>query len=113
MFRAIKLQLGATLITAAIAGIITGLHGAASAALGGAACILPNWLFALRLSAVSRQPGASYPTAFFLGEVIKVASTVALLVAIVKLYPELHWMPLLIGLIVALKANLFAFLFKS
>lgn len=112
MFRAIQLQLGATLITATLAGLIFGMHGAVSAALGGAACTLPNWLFAMRLSAASRKPGASYPATFFVGAAVKVASTIALLAVVMALYRDIHWVALFVGLVVALKAPLFAFLFK-
>ena len=43
------------------------VRGALSAALGGAACVLPNLLFALRLQRfVSKRPAASYPLAFLL-----------------------------------------------
>ncbi len=51
--------------------------------------------------------------AFVAGELIKVASIVGLLVLVWALYPQLHWGAMLIGLILALKANLFAFLVKT
>ncbi|MEW5890587.1 MAG: ATP synthase subunit I [Pseudomonadota bacterium] len=113
MFRAVILQIGATLVTAAIAGLLAGPHGAVSAALGGAACFLPNLLFALRLSAASKKPGGAPPAAFFVGEFIKIAATIVLLAMAAILYRDLQWLALLAGLIVALKANLLAFTFRS
>lgn len=113
MFRAVFLQVGATLVAAVIAGLAAGWRGAVSAALGGAACFLPNFFFALRLAALSKKPGTSYPVAFFIGEFVKVTATVALLVMVAILYPDVQWLALLVGLIVALNANLLAFFFKS
>lgn len=113
MFRAILLQVGATLITALAAGLYAGTRGAVSAALGGAACVLPNFLFALRLKFVASRPGASYPANFFLGEFVKIAATIALLVFVVREYADLHWPSMLIGLGLALQAGFLAFWKKS
>ena len=113
MFRAVILQIGATLVAAVIAGLVAGPHGAVSAALGGAACFLPNLLFALRLAAASKKPGGASPAAFFVGEFIKIAAMVMLLAMAAILYRDLQWLALLAGLIVALKANLLAFIFRS
>lgn len=113
MFRAILLQVIATLVVAVIAGLFAGKHGAVSAALGGAAIVLPNSLFALRLFAESRKPGGASPAAFFIGEFMKVAATIVLLAAAASLYREMHWLALIAGLVVALKANLLALLSKK
>ena len=113
MYKAVALQIGATMMAALVAASFAGLRGAVSAALGGAACVLPNLLFALRLSLVSKRPAASYPLEFFVGEFFKIASTVGLLATVRLVYPDVHWLALFIGLVVALKANLFAFLVKT
>jgi len=113
MFRAVLLQVAATLVVAIVAGLLAGKHGAVSAALGGAVIVLPNSLFALRLFAGSRKPGGASPAAFFVGEFMKVAATVALLVAAASLYRDMHWLALIAGLVVALKANLLALLSKK
>ena len=113
MFRAVLWQILATVAAAAAAGSAWGLHGAVSASLGGLVCVLPNFLFALRLARVARRPGASYPANFFLGEFIKIGLTVGLLVLVVKKYADLHWPSLLIGLVLALQASFLAFWKKS
>lgn len=113
MLKAVLLQLGATLLAVVISGAFFGMRGALSAAGGGLACVLPSWLFALRLAAMTRRTGTATVTAFVAGEFIKIASTVGLLVLVWAVYPDLHWGALLIGLILALKANLFAFLVKT
>ena len=113
MFRAILLQVLATIVASAAAGGFAGLHGMVSAGLGGLVCVVPNFLFALRLKKVAQRPGSSYPANFFLGEFIKIALTVGLLVLIVKNYADLHWPSLLIGLVLALQAGLLAFWKKA
>jgi len=113
MFRAILLQIAAVIITAVAAGFFAGTRGAVSAALGGIACALPNFLFALRLKFVANRPGASYPVNFFLGEFVKIAATIALLVFVVREYSDLHWPSMLIGLVLALQAGFLAFWKKS
>lgn len=113
MFKAILWQVGAVVVAAVVAGLFVGARGAVSAALGGAACTLPNFLFALRLKFVASRPGASYPANFFLGEFVKIAATIGLLVCVVKEYSDLHWPSLLIGLGLALQAGFLAFWKKS
>lgn len=113
MFRMVLLQFGATIAATAIAAVFFGLRGGVSAALGGLACVVPSALFALRLYLLSKRPGVPQVTAFFIGEFVKIASIIGLLVLIRFAYEDVHWGALLIGLILALKANLFAFLVKT
>jgi len=112
MFRAVFHQGIATLIAAGLAWFWVGLHGAVSAGLGGAAIVIPNLLFALSLWAAARSGRAS-AAGFLVGEFIKVAATLALLVIVAGAYRDLHWLALLAGLILALKANLFVILIKA
>ena len=113
MFRAVLFQVGAVIATAVAAGFFAGTRGAVSAVLGGVACTLPNFLFALRLKMVANRPGASYPANFFLGEFVKIAATIGLLVFVVREYSDLHWPSMLIGLGLALQAGFLAFWKKS
>ncbi|MEI7430935.1 MAG: ATP synthase subunit I [Betaproteobacteria bacterium] len=113
MFRAIFLQVVITIVTAIVADQVVGGRGAVSAVLGGAICAVPNFLFALRLKFVANRPGASYPANFFLGEFIKVALIIGLLVVVVKEYADLHWPSFLIGMGLALQAGFLAFWKKS
>jgi ATP synthase protein I len=112
MFRAVLHQGVATVLVAVLAWLWVGLHGAVSAGLGGAAVVIPNLLFALSLWAAARSGRASV-AGFFVGEFIKVAATLALLVIVAGAYRDLHWLALLAGLFVALKANLFVILIKA
>ncbi len=113
MLKVIVLQIGVTVITAIASGMLAGAKGALSAAAGGVACIIPNLLFALRLQIVMHKAAPSYVAEFFVGEFLKVASTVGLLLLAVNLIDNVQWLALLVGVIAALKANLFAFLSKS
>ena len=112
MFRAVFHQIAATLIVAGIAWVWAGPHAGVSAGLGGAAIAVPNLLFALSLWAAARAGRASVAR-FLVGEFIKVAATLALLVIVAGAYRDLHWLALLAGLFVALKANLLAILIKA
>lgn len=80
--------------------------------LGGAAAVIPNALFALRLTLHRKRSPESYPVVFFLWEFVKIGLTVVLLFWIVKTQPEIRSLALLLGLIVALQAPLFAMAFE-
>lgn len=104
MQRVILLQLAATVISAIIAGAIGGEAALISALLGGLCCVVPNGLFAWRLSVNARKPGGASPIVFFIGEFIKIGMTIALLYAVVLLYRDVNWLALLAAFIVALKS---------
>jgi ATP synthase protein I len=110
MLRIVLLQIAATLVVALLAAWFGGQHAAISAALGGLVCFVPNGLLALRLSMTARNNRVTAAT-FFIGEFIKVASMLLLLVIVVKLYGSLVWWALLLGLIAALKSYFVAILF--
>jgi len=110
MFRIVLLQGLAMLVAAVVAGLIGGVHALVSAALGGLACVVPNALFAWRLSLQTQTAQLSGVGTFFVGEFVKLVVTVALLFAIVGLYHDLNWLALLAGFIVALKSYFVAFL---
>lgn len=108
---AILLQIGLVAVLALGAWITSGHSSALYVVLGGAAAIIPNSLFAARLALNRGRSAESYPVVFFLGEMLKIGLTLGLLAAIVKYAAPVQWLPLLLGLIVALKAPLFALWF--
>ena len=108
MFVAVGLQVATVAVLALIAGLFFDWSSAGFLVLGGLAAIIPNSLFALRLAIHRERSAESYPVVFFLGEFAKIGLTVALMALIVRLVESLNWLPLLIGLIAALKAPLFA-----
>ncbi|MDR1660921.1 MAG: ATP synthase subunit I [Azoarcus sp.] len=113
MYKAVLLQLGATLLAAGGAAFFLGARGAVSAACGGLAYALPSGFFAWRLVVTALRAGRATVAAFAGGELLKLASTAGLLALTAAAYGDLHWGALLAGLALALKANLFAFLVKT
>ena len=77
-----------------------GMASGWSAFFGGMACFVPSGFFALRLYASRKQPSVGGLVA---GEAIKIFGTVALLVLVIVLYRDLHWVPLLVTFLLALK----------
>lgn len=112
MRKVIFLQFVLALFATALGALMFGFVGAVSAALGGLVCLLPNALFAWRLSlaqSVVTASQAGYRVAmFFVGEAIKVASVIGLLVAVWLLYPEAHWGAVVLGMMLTLQANFLA-----
>lgn len=108
---AVLLQVASVLVLALGTALVADGTSALHVVYGGAAAIIPNSLFALRLASHRGRSPESYPVVFFLGQFAKIALTVGLLAGINKWLGPLQWLPLLLGLIVALKAPLFALLY--
>lgn len=109
MVRIVGLQVVATALVAAVSWLISGRMAAVSAGLGGAACFVPNALFALRLSWAARKPGCSGPVTFLVGEFVKLGLTLALLVWMARAVQDLVWPAAIIAIIVCLKSYLLIF----
>ncbi len=108
---AVLLQVVSVLLLALGTALVADWTSALHVVYGGAAAIIPNGLFALRLAFHRGRSAESYPVVFFLGQFAKIALTVGLLAGINKWLGPLQWLALLLGLIVALKAPLFALLY--
>ena len=116
MLTAILLQLASVAILAPGAWIFIDATSAYYLVLGAMAAIIPNALFALRLTLNRGKSPESYPVVFFLGEFLKLGLTLGLLMAAIRYgggsgngqEEPVRWLALLIGLIVALKMPLFA-----
>ncbi len=111
MFAAVGLQVASILLLGLVAAGVSDWTSAWFFVLGGAAAVIPNALFALRLAMNRGRSPESYPVVFFLGEFVKIGLTLGLLAWIMHWQTEVRWLPLILGLIVALKAPLFALLF--
>lgn len=112
MFRIVLLQVLMTVIVSLASGLIGGAHAAVSALLGGAACFIPNGLFALKLAAAARRPQGTDAAVFLVGEFVKVVATIALLALIVASYRDLVWLALLVSIIAVLKSYVLALLIR-
>lgn len=109
----LKLQAIAVLAVAAIAAMCGGGRAALAVVLGGAGCVIPNALFALRLAISARRPGGATPGSFFVGEMLKVGSTVALLFGAAWVVRTLSWPWFIAGIVVALKSVFLALLWRG
>jgi len=105
-FVAVGFQVTSVVICALGAWIFSGASEALFVLYGGASAVIPNGLFALRLSLHRGRPPETYPVVFFVGETLKVLSSVAFLGLVVQGQDDVRWLALLIGWIVALKAPL-------
>ena len=111
MLKALALQVTLVLVAAAATWLWLGASGALSVVLGGSAYLVPNAVFVIRLR-LSTASGQASAVTFFVGELLKVLATVTLL-AVAQSWFDVNWLAMLLGLFVALKANLFAFLLKT
>lgn len=84
-----------------------------SALLGGVAALAPTAFFAWRMRQVVLRRGASHVNAFLMGQFIKIASAIGILVLVRLLFPGAHWGAVVLGLIVTLQANFLAFMVKT
>lgn len=111
MYKTLLLQCLAILAVAAVAGLLGGEVAAQSALIGGAAYLVPNLLFVLRLrcAVAARETGA---VGFMIGEAVKLFAVIALLLILPRLM-EVNWPALIAGLFTVLLANLFALLLKT
>jgi ATP synthase protein I len=73
---------------------------------------VPNGLFALRLSAAARRPQGTSAATFFVGEFLKVGSTVALLALAAWAYRDLVWLAMIGAVIVTLKSYFIALIWR-
>lgn len=111
MYKVVAVQFGFTSVVATIAGLLLGITGFTSAILGGVAYVLPNFLFAVRLS-IAAETGNANSMMFVIGELGKLVATIVILAAAQSIF-SVHWLAMLCGLFAALKANLFSLLFKT
>lgn len=108
-------QAGVGVLVAAMAWVLTGQPRMGwSAGYGALAVVIPAALFARGLS---RQKSAMHGNAalagFFVWEMVKIALTVAMLVAAPRLVAELSWLALLAGFVVTMKVYWAAMWFRS
>lgn len=112
MFRVVGLQIVATAIVALVAWPVGGAAAGLSALAGGSACFVPNALFAWRLAVAARRPRGADAATFFVGEFVKLGSTIALLALIALVWRDVVWPALIVAVIVALKSYLIALIWR-
>ena len=105
MFRAIAHQTLVVLVLAMSCMVTQRWEVALSAFIGGACIVVPNLLFALRLSASRGRSPESYPAVFFGGELVKLLSTIGLMFAAGFYWTGLVWPALIAGIVSATNAT--------
>ena len=101
----LMVQAGCAVVVAVVSWLLTGRAEAGWSALYGAtAVVIPGALFARGLSRVSLDSPGAAVAGFFVWEMVKIALTVAMLVAAPKLVVNLSWLAMLAGFVVTMKA---------
>jgi ATP synthase protein I len=111
MLKTVSLQAIVTFGVALVALLLGGANASLSALLGGLVCVVPNAIFAFRLTWAMRRTGHADPASFLIGEFVKVGVSIAMLGAIAMHFHHLNWLAFLVGLIAAFKSYLAMFLF--
>jgi ATP synthase protein I len=101
----IGVQIGTGLLVALAAWAFTGRHNLGwSVGYGALAVVLPAAIFARGLTGrLASLNAGTAAVGFMVWEMVKIALSVAMLVAAPRLVPELSWPALLVGLVVVLK----------
>jgi ATP synthase protein I len=81
-----------------------------SALLGGAICFIPGALFAWRLKSSAKRGVAAFGATFFVGEIVKLALSAMLFVAVLRGFQDVDHAALVVSFIVTLQAYLLALL---
>ena len=105
MLQVLVAQMVAGIVVAVVSWIVTGRQNAGwSAFYGALAVIVPAALFARGLSRQKAVSGAgSALVGFFVWELVKVGTTVAMLLVAPRLVSQLSWLALLAGFVVTMK----------
>jgi ATP synthase protein I len=112
LWTVVAVQAGVGLGVFALAWVLTGQGRVAwSAGYGALAVVLPAIFFARGLSRQKATAGASL-AGFFVWEMVKIALTVAMLVAAPRLIKDVSWLALLAGFVVTMKVYWVAMWFR-
>lgn len=104
----IQLQLIAIVISWLVTVLFFGISQAWSVALGGLTYCIPTILSILALSIVKRYKEILFSALFFI-EVHKIVLIVVIIVLIYFVYPGIHWLAYLVGLIIVTQVGLLMF----
>lgn len=114
LIRALAAQVIMALLAVAVSWAVAGYSAGVSALIGAGAYFVPNALFAARLLMGLLGSKQASPFTFFLGEFIKLGSTVLLLGLAAYLgHGWLVWPALLFGLVCVLKGYVLLLMFQK
>ena len=112
-WRVVAVQAVAGGVCCVVFAALTGAGGAAWSALYGAlAAVIPSALLARGMTRGTRSPvGAAL--GFMFWEMLKIGVSIAMLVIAARVVPNLSWPALLITMVVCMKVNWFALLWRG
>jgi ATP synthase protein I len=99
-------------VMAAIAVLLSDGSAGWSALYGAAAVVLPNALFARGMTRGTASPAVA-AAGFLFWEVLKIGVAIAMLVIAARVVPQLNWPVLLVAMVVCMKVNWFALLWRG
>ena len=109
----VAMQSLAACLCGLVVWLVTGSVGSMwSAIYGAAAVVLPNMLLARGMTKRAESPTA-LAVGFLFWEMLKIGVAIAMLVIATKVLPNLSWPALLIGLVVCIKVNWLALLWRG
>lgn len=112
-WRVVAAQAVAGLVCAAVTWALTQRGGAAWSALyGAAAVVLPSALLARGMTRETRNPLAA-AAGFMFWEMLKIGVAIVMLVIAVRVVPNLSWPALLVTMVVCIKINWVALLWRG
>jgi len=108
----VGLQAVLIVVAAMLMGVLLDAPAGWSTLAGGAACWVPSALFAWRFSLALRYRPDHAAGVFFVGEFAKLLFTVLILFAMARVVETIFWPGVVLGVIVAVKANWLALLLR-
>lgn len=112
-WRVVAAQAAVGLACAAIVGWLTGSAAAGWSALyGAAAVVLPGVLLARGMTRGAGSPVA-LAAGFLFWEMLKIGAAIAMLVIAARVVPQLSWPALLVAMVVCMKVNWVALLWRG
>lgn len=111
-WRVVAVQAAAGLLCSALVGGVAGQAAAWSALCGALAVVVPNALLARGMSRGTGSP-AALALGFMFWEMVKIGLAVALLAIAARVVPELSWPALLVTMVVCMKVNWVALLWRG
>lgn len=110
--RVVGWQVAVALMLALLWAVCKDANAGVSALAGGAVCVVPSGLFALRLARAQRRQDG-YVFAFFVGEGIKVLLSIALFAGVAVWFKDADWLALIVTFIAVLQVYVFGLLMTS
>jgi ATP synthase protein I len=112
-WKVVAAQAVAGLLCAVLAGLLTGSRAVAWSALyGAAAVVLPSVLLARGMTKRAGSPVA-LAAGFLFWEMLKIGVAIAMLVIAARVVPQLSWPALLVAMLVCMKVNWVALLWRG